>query len=67
MKKATISRNSSGTFITVLDAQKEFNLSRNLVMRIAQEADAVYKIGSRMIRIDAEKLQNYIRAEYGVK
>lgn len=61
MNKPTISRNQNGSFLTVAQACEEFNLSRNLLLEIAGNANAVCRPARRTIRIDRERLTEYLR------
>jgi len=65
MRKATTSRNADGVLITIQQGCEKYNMCRNTVIRLAEEANAIYRFGKRMVRIDAERLNQYIKAEYG--
>ena len=56
-------RNINGKFLPPDIAKDHFNLSRNLLMKIASEAGAVFKYG-RTVRIDIEQLERYYRNNY---
>ena len=57
--------NSEGTLITIQQGCEKYNMCRNTLLKIAEELDAVYRFGSRMVRIDTEKLNKGIREQYG--
>jgi len=61
MNKPTVSRNQNGSFLTVQQASAEFNLSRNLLMEVAGNANAVCRPARRTVRIDRERLAEYLR------
>ena len=56
-------RNSDAKLITVTMAMERYNLCRGNVMSLSREAGALIKYG-RCVRIDADKLDKYIIAEY---
>lgn len=62
MVKAT-NRSKDGVFITKEMAIERYNLGRDRVMDLANEAGAVIRYGRRVL-IDTEKCDNYLRREY---
>lgn len=62
MKKA-IGRSKDGVFITKEMAIERYNLGRDRVMQLAEEARAVIRYGRRVL-IDTEKCDSYLRREY---
>lgn len=56
-------RNDNGRYLTVPQIMSKTNLSRGLVIRLAEEAGAVIRIG-RAVRINAEKFYKYVEFEY---
>lgn len=57
--------NPNGTYKPVLDACAEFNLSRNTLMKMANEADAVFRMGSRIVRINMPRLRQFMDERCG--
>lgn len=55
--------NLDGRFQTVLTACGDLNVSRNTLMRIAAEANAIVRFG-RSVRIDMPVLYKYIDLAY---
>lgn len=58
-------RNDDALYRTVDQVMKETNLCRQTVMRIAEEAESVLRIG-RSVRINTVKLYDYMEKEYKV-
>lgn len=56
-------RNDDAKYLTVPQVMSKTNLCRGNVLRLAEEADAILRIG-RAVRINAEKLYKYIELEY---
>lgn len=56
-------RNDDALYRTVDQVIKETNLCRQTVMRIAEEAESVLRIG-RSVRINTVKLYDYMEKEY---
>lgn len=56
-------RNDDALYRTVDQVMKETNLCRQTVMRIAEEAESVLRIG-RSVRINTVKLYDYMEKEY---
>lgn len=52
---------------TVRGIAGETNLNRYTIMRIAEEAGAIVRIGTRNVRIDAERFFDYLMPEGGEK
>lgn len=61
----TLHRNERGQFVTVDMAAYELNLGITTTRRLAAESGAMIRIG-RSLRIDLEKLVQYVRDEYGI-
>lgn len=57
-----LQENTNAPLRTVQGIKDETNLSRNLIMQIAEEANALIKYG-RVVRIDAERFYKYLRKE----
>lgn len=55
--------NPNGRYRTVIGACGEINASRNTLMRVATEANAIVRFG-RTIRIDMPVLIEYINSAY---
>lgn len=55
-----LQENANATLRTVQGIRAETNLSRKLILQIAQEADALVRYG-RVIRIDAARFFEYLR------
>ena len=47
--------------LSVPQAMERYGLSRKLVVRLAGEAGGLYKLGDRLLKVDVEKLDAYIR------
>lgn len=62
MKKAT-NRSKDGVFITKEQAVERYNLGRDRMMDLANEAGAVIRYGRRVL-IDTVKCDEYLRREY---
>lgn len=56
-------RSKDGVFITKDMAIERYNLGRDRVMDLANEAGAVIRYGRRVL-IDTEKCDSYLRREY---
>ena len=56
-------RNENARYLTIPQMMRETNLGRDLVNRLAEEADAVIRIG-RAVRINADKFYKYVEFEY---
>lgn len=61
---AGIYRNEYGELITTQQTAELSNLGINTVRKIAQEADAVVRIGKKSVRIKRRKFFDYIDATY---
>ncbi len=59
-------RNDDAIYKTVDQVMKEANFSRYFTMKVAEEADALIRIG-RVIRINTTKLYSYLEDKYKVK
>ena len=59
-----LQENANAVFRTIQGIKAETNLSRKLIMQIAEEAGAIVRYG-RVIRIDAERFYEYLRKEAG--
>ena len=57
-------RSKDGVFITKDMAIERYNLGRDRVMDLANEAGAVIRYGRRVL-IDTEKCDSYLRKQYG--
>lgn len=55
--------NPKGRYTRVPEACSQTNWSRNTLMRVAEEANAVIRVG-RTVRIDMPALFEYIDANY---
>lgn len=53
-------------YMSINDAQKRYSLCRNTLVKLAKQANALYKIG-RAVRIDSQGLDNYIADKLAVK
>lgn len=56
-------RNDEALYRTVDQVMKELNLCRSKVVQIAEEADALIRIG-RAVRINTVKLYEYLEETY---
>ena len=56
-------RSKDGVFITKEQAEERYNLGRDRVMDLANEAGAVIRYGRRVL-IDTVKCDEYLRREY---
>ena len=56
-------RDEEGVFITDMQAQRRYNMCREGVMKLAEEAGAIIRFGRRL-RIDTVKCDAYLRKEY---
>ena len=63
--KAAVAINKNARYLRTEDACSQSNYSRNTLMKVASEANAVVRIG-RTVRIDMPVLYNYIDAVYKV-
>lgn len=61
MNKPTI--NNNARYLRTVEACSQTNYSRNILMKVATEANAVVRIG-RTVRIDMPVLYKYIDAVY---
>lgn len=52
-------------YITIKTATQRYSLCRNTIVRLAKDAEALYKIG-RAVRIDSEKLDQYLEDNLAV-
>ena len=59
------SRCDSARYITVDQATKYYNFSRNTIYKLAKESGALIKYG-RTSRVDTFTVDNYLSKEYGV-
>lgn len=59
----TPNRNSDAKYKTVEQIMEETNFCKDIVKRIAREADALIKVG-RTLRIISPKFYMYLEAEY---
>lgn len=66
MNKATACRDASGKYITGIQAQHRYNLSKGVVMRLASEADALVKFG-KSIRYNVEKMDAFLEQQCSVR
>ena len=55
--------NPKGRYCRVTEACSQTNWSRNTLMRIAEEANAIIRVG-RTVRIDMQVLYKYIDENY---
>lgn len=55
--------NINGKFLPAPTVCGILNISRNTVMKIARESDSIYRFG-KTVRIDIEKMTNYIEETY---
>nr|WP_177295757.1 DUF6462 family protein [uncultured Blautia sp.] len=55
--------NPNGRYNRVTEACSQTNWSRNTLMRVAEEANAVIRVG-RTVRIDMQALYEYIDKNY---
>lgn len=60
-----LKENMDGRFRSVSGACGEFNMSRNALMRIAAEANAIIKIG-KSVKIDMPILYEHINKKYRI-
>ncbi len=56
-------RNPDAKYLTVRQMMEQTNLSRNLLVRLAKEADAYLSFG-KAVRIDSGRFFEYVRSEY---
>ena len=56
-------RNDNAPYLTVAQIQRQTNLCRATIIRLATEAKAMIRIG-KAIRINSEKLFKYMEKEY---
>ena len=63
MHKAKYDLDSS-ELITIENARKRYQMSRNSVTRIAEEHGALKRFGPRLIRIDVNVLDRAIKTKY---
>ena len=56
-------RHDDGPYLTVDQIQRQTNLCRATILRLATEAKAMLRIG-KAIRINSEKLFKYMEKEY---
>ena len=56
-------RNDSGRYLTTEQMQKETNLCKDSVRKLAIEADALIKYG-RAVRVNSGKFFSYLDREY---
>lgn len=54
----------SSELITIENARKRYQMSRNSVTRIAEENGALKRFGPRLIRIDVNALDRAIKTKY---
>ena len=54
----------SSELITIENARKRYQMSRNSVTRIAEEHGALKRFGLRLIRIDVNALDRAIKTKY---
>lgn len=59
-------RNKNAMLVTVPMVMQEFNVSKYIAMKLANEAGAVYKYG-RLVRIDMNRLKEYFFDTYSLK
>lgn len=52
-------------YISIKTATQRYALCRNTIVKLAKEAQAIYKIG-RAVRIDSEKLDKYLEDNLSV-
>lgn len=60
MNKNTFNNSTETIYITVANARAVAQLSRNTVMKIAENADAIIRVG-RSVRIEREKFLNALK------
>ena len=59
-------RNKNAMLVTVPMVMQEFNVSKHIAMKLANEAGAVYKYG-RSVRIDMNRLKDCFFDTYASK
>ncbi len=59
----TPNRNSEAKYKTVEQIMEDTNFCKDIVKRIAKEADALIKVG-RTLRINSSKFYMYLESEY---
>lgn len=64
MHKRNYERSESSKLITIDEARVRYQMSRNSVTRIAEENGALKRFSPRLIRIDADVLDNAIKTKY---
>lgn len=56
-------RNDNALFVSIPEAARMFGIGTTTMRKVAVEAGALRKIGGRIIRVDVEKMKDYISAE----
>ena len=56
-------KDGNALFVSIPEAAKMFGLGVTTMRKVAVEANALKKIGGRIIRVDVEKMKQYISAE----
>ena len=51
-------------FITYREGCDYYDLTPRVIVRLAQEAGAVYKLGNKFVRIRRDIFENYLREQY---
>lgn len=64
MHKRNFERSEYSKLITIEEARIRYQMSRNSVTRIAEEHGALKRFSPRLIRIDADVLDNAIKTKY---
>lgn len=58
-------KSDNALYVSVPEASRMFGVGTATMRKIAVKADALVKIGGRVIRVDVEKMKNYISTECG--
>ena len=53
-------------YLSIKTATQRYDLCRNTLVKLAKEAEALFKIG-RAVRVDSEKLDKYLEDNLAVK
>ena len=64
MNKAKYARSKDSKLITIEEAKVRYQMSRNSVVRIAEENGALKRFSPRFLRIDVDVLDNAIKTKY---
>jgi hypothetical protein len=58
-------KNDSVLFVSIPEASRMFGIGTTMMRSVASEAGALVRIGKKILRVDVQKLKDYISTEYG--